>query len=688
MGRQPAPERLDLGRVSNGFLYFDWFAIPQITARQAGTNEDITKSDAARAVRSIPAYVEAAELFIAAVPGSRHSSTGAECNYLSWMSRGWCRAELWCHVLSNKADTSLIVVKSAKDVQYMLSVELHRNLIADGKFTVEADRASVMEIGEVALNSKISHLSSLGRMTTYRYYVANREKFLSTPKKLWDESTFLHQFRFGSLSSAACERRGMNGLMCAVLAGDANMVRTLVRLGADVNQRVCGLAEFGYFDGETVIMAAVKAHPSADMLSLLIELKAEVQKPASNGLTTAALVQSPEQVHVLAGAKADLDRGAHPMFLRPLTGVATRASAETVAAMLSARCNPNPELGGIGHGPLHSLSIVAHTNADAAETTRLLLAHRADVNAQIRPRGRYRLLCAAARAACMVHGFKNSSTTIRVFASFSGLTPLGGAALSGCETVAQILLEAGAKPIANDRGDTPEDLAAASQHEGVQCILSTVSCVHTTFPVRFVRAQEAGVDLIEIVGYEGSIAGGQPGDEVGAWVLLAKATSMLKVPVIAAGASGTGRQLAAALAMGAQGITMATRFLCTVEAPIDQKVKETLMSPEMDERSTTIVLGTLSNATRVFKNGVSKKIREIEGQGDVDFSQVMPLASGSRTKKMWQETGDTEDAMWSCSQSIGLISDIPTCQDLLKRIVAEAEERLSVGMRCIVASKL
>ena len=88
MGRQPAPEPLDLGRVSNGFLFFDWFAIPQITARQAGINEDITKSDAARAVRSIPAYVEAAELFIAVVPGSRHSSTGAECNYLSWMSRG------------------------------------------------------------------------------------------------------------------------------------------------------------------------------------------------------------------------------------------------------------------------------------------------------------------------------------------------------------------------------------------------------------------------------------------------------------------------------------------------------------------------------------------------------------------------------------------------------------------------
>jgi len=210
--------------------------------------------------------------------------------------------------------------------------------------------------------------------------------------------------------------------------------------------------------------------------------------------------------------------------------------------------------------------------------------------------------------------------------------------------------------------------------------------LHKSATIRHaLKAQEAGVDIIEIVGYEGSIAGGQPGDEVGAWVLLAKATSILKVPVVAAGASGTGRQLAAALAMGAQGVTMATRFLCTVEAPIDHKIKECMMRPETDERQTTIVLGTLSNATRVFKNGISQEIRQIESKGDVDFSQVMPLASGSRTKKMWQETGDTQDAMWSCSQSIGLISDIPTCHELLRRMVAEAEERLNHGAKCIVA---
>merc|ERR1719230_607089 len=94
---------------------------------------------------------------------------------------------------------------------------------------------------------------------------------------------------------------------------------------------------------------------------------------------------------------------------------------------------------------------------------------------------------------------------------------------------------------------------------------------------------------------------------------------------------------------------------------------------DVDERCTTIVLGRLSNATRVFKNDVSVKMNEIQEEmgGNVDFSKLAPLATGQRTKKMWQETGDWNDSMWSCSQSIGLISDIPTCKTLIERLVAE-----------------
>lgn len=213
-----------------------------------------------------------------------------------------------------------------------------------------------------------------------------------------------------------------------------------------------------------------------------------------------------------------------------------------------------------------------------------------------------------------------------------------------------------------------------------------VKVLHKSATIRHaLKSQEAGVDLIEIVGYEASIAGGQPGDEIGSWVMLAKATSMLKVPVVASGASATGRQLAAALTMGACGITMATRFLATIEAPIHSKIKEHMARPEVDERCTTIVLGTLNNATRVFKNDVTDKMNVIEKESveGIDFSQLAPYAAGTRTKAMWQQTGDWNDSMWSCGQSIGLINDVPSCKDLVERMIKEAEQQLLSGARCV-----
>merc|ERR1712190_428785 len=137
-------------------------------------------------------------------------------------------------------------------------------------------------------------------------------------------------------------------------------------------------------------------------------------------------------------------------------------------------------------------------------------------------------------------------------------------------------------------------------------------------------------------------------------------------------------------------MAMATRFLATKEAPIHENIKKYLAKPETDERSTTIVLGKLSNATRVAKNSVTQQILEKEANpAGLDFSEVAPLASGQRTKKMWQETGEWDDGMWSCAQSVGLIDDVPTCKELIERIVGEAEKRLlDASVTFIVKSKL
>lgn len=209
------------------------------------------------------------------------------------------------------------------------------------------------------------------------------------------------------------------------------------------------------------------------------------------------------------------------------------------------------------------------------------------------------------------------------------------------------------------------------------------------------KAKAAGVDLVEIVGYEASIAGGQPGDEVGLWVQLPLVAKTLHpTPVVAAGATAHGSQLGAALALGAVGVTMATRFLVTKECPIKDSIKQRLNDPKTDERSTCVVLSKLNNSTRVFRNQVSEEILDIESKSeqgkDLSFEELAPLASGKRAKAMWQENGDTEDAMFSCSQSVGIIgtsfkdgdgddnfSDvIPTCEELLTKMVDDCAASL------------
>eukprot|EP01126_Amoeba_proteus_P048407 TRINITY_DN5590_c0_g2_i1.p1 TRINITY_DN5590_c0_g2~~TRINITY_DN5590_c0_g2_i1.p1 ORF type:complete len:333 (-),score=56.46 TRINITY_DN5590_c0_g2_i1:123-1121(-) len=231
-------------------------------------------------------------------------------------------------------------------------------------------------------------------------------------------------------------------------------------------------------------------------------------------------------------------------------------------------------------------------------------------------------------------------------------------------------------------GGSPRKYVAQLVDAGVIIIHKSATIKHA------LKAQADGVHFVEIAGCESSIAGRHSEDDVGTWVLLTKALEKLTVPVIVSGASATGRQLAAALAMGAQGITMGTRFLATKEAPIHDNVKQYLANPDTDEFSTTVVLRSLNNATRVIKNDVSREILKIEKEGNSNFSKLRPLATGVRVVKMFQETGNWNDAMWSCGQSVGLVENILTCEELLKGIVEQAELCLRRGYGCLVQSKL
>merc|ERR1711939_716898 len=147
-----------------------------------------------------------------------------------------------------------------------------------------------------------------------------------------------------------------------------------------------------------------------------------------------------------------------------------------------------------------------------------------------------------------------------------------------------------------------------------------------------------------------------------------------------------GKQLAAALALGAVGMNMGTRFMATKEAPIHEGIKKALV--DADERDTTHIFRTLNNTERVFKNKTTIEVRDIESKNPGNFKAISHLVKGDNYRKSFHETGDATDSCWSCGQSLGLIESVPTCKELLKDIVKEAETILVKQPSFVVASKL
>lgn len=199
-----------------------------------------------------------------------------------------------------------------------------------------------------------------------------------------------------------------------------------------------------------------------------------------------------------------------------------------------------------------------------------------------------------------------------------------------------------------------------------------IKVIHKCTSVRHgISAEKAGVDCISMDGFE---CAGHPGeDDVGNMVLLPAAADVIKIPMIASGGIADARGLVAALALGCEGINMGTRFMATKEAPIHQNVKEALVSG--DERSTALILRSLRNTSRVYGNEVAKKTIEMEREGKT-IEEIGPIVSGQRGRKVY-ETGEIDQGIWSASTCMGLIQDIPSCAELISRIVSEAEAIIS-----------
>lgn len=241
------------------------------------------------------------------------------------------------------------------------------------------------------------------------------------------------------------------------------------------------------------------------------------------------------------------------------------------------------------------------------------------------------------------------------------------------ESFARVVVEEGIR-IVETAGRNPERFVRYFKEHGCVVIHKCVSVRHA------LTAQRLGADIISMDGFE---CAGHPGEQdVGNFVLLAIAARKLQIPFIASGGVGTGAQLAAALALGAEGVNMGTRWMATKECPIHDKIKEALV--EADENSTTLIFRSLKNTERVYANEAARKVLEAERAKPGDFSVLAPFVKGSLYKESFQKTGDTQSSVWSAGQVMGLIEDVPSCQELVDRMIKEAQEIIQGRLRSML----
>ena len=227
---------------------------------------------------------------------------------------------------------------------------------------------------------------------------------------------------------------------------------------------------------------------------------------------------------------------------------------------------------------------------------------------------------------------------------------------------AQAIVDGGVK-VVETAGRNPEPVLPLFKEAGIKVIHKCTSVRHA------LKAQRLGCDAASVDGFE---CGGHPGeDDVPNMILLPRAADELEIPFVASGGMADGRSLVASLAMGAQGMNMGTRFIATKEAPVHENVKAAIVAAS--ELDTRLVMRPLRNTERVLTNDAVERILEKERRlgPDLKFEDILEEVGGVYPRIMTE--GDMDAGAWSCGMVAGLIDDIPTCQELIDRIMKQAE---------------
>ncbi|MDH3386279.1 MAG: nitronate monooxygenase family protein [Gammaproteobacteria bacterium] len=236
------------------------------------------------------------------------------------------------------------------------------------------------------------------------------------------------------------------------------------------------------------------------------------------------------------------------------------------------------------------------------------------------------------------------------------------------------IIDGGVK-VVETAGSNPQQYLPAMQDAGIRIIHKCTSVRHS------LKAQAIGCDAVSVDGFE---CGGHPGeDDIPNMILLPRAADELEIPFVASGGMADARSLVAALALGADGINMGTRFIATREAPVHEKVKQAIVAAS--ELDTRLVMRPLRNTERVLKNAAVERLLEKERSlgPALKFEDIIDEVAGVYPRIMLD--GDLEAGAWSCGMVAGLINDIPSCRELIDGIMREADVLINQRLRGMVA---
>ncbi len=229
--------------------------------------------------------------------------------------------------------------------------------------------------------------------------------------------------------------------------------------------------------------------------------------------------------------------------------------------------------------------------------------------------------------------------------------------------------------IVETAGRSPQEYMNVLKGAGIRVIHKCTSVRHA------LKAQDIGCDAVSIDGFE---CGGHPGeDDIPNMILLPRAADELEIPIVASGGMSDARSLVAALALGAEGINMGTRFVATAEAPVHDNVRQAIVSA--NERDTRLVMRPLRNTERVLNNPAVETLLKTEvARGDaLVFADIAEQVAGIYGRVMVD--GETDAGAWSCGMVAGLINDVPSCATLISRIMSEAESLITDRLARLVS---